>query len=182
MIVKFRNRETGEYRDVELDGPEPRDLGKEVTQAGYPAWEMLRPPGTAPPYEDATYAELLDSEIAGENESYRDILQHEALILDAQGVAIEDNPHITLSPGELDAGLTPEGKLEQIRTHYARDVPTRDHILGTMDPTSEEDPPPDKGSKGLRARSSDDGDDNKGKAHAEAVASAAAGGGDKKDD
>jgi hypothetical protein len=161
MIVKMRNKQTGEFRDVQLDSPEFLELQATVTPAGFPAWEQTSHVHAADVRERATYAELLESDLG---EDYKERLKHEALILDAEGVGPENNPHLALSPGEVEAGLTPQSKLEQIRKAFADSVPTREDILSkAAEHVAEGEVKPRRGpdsARGLRARAggSDDRD------------------------
>lgn len=180
MMVRMQHATTRELRDVETNSPEMRILEREVTQSGQSAWERVRDSeDRAVPREEATYAELLDKEVCGDEQSHEDLLVHQALVLDARGVPIESNPHVALTGGELDAGLTPELKLEQIRAQYAPDLPTRDDILNMSRIK------PQSGRRVVKAADAEgkdaEGKDAEGKepevgSHAQAVIAAASGG------
>jgi hypothetical protein len=153
----MRNKTTGEFRDV--DESEFKDLVQEVTPDGFPRWEQTSYPHRDAVEDRATYGELLEEDLG---KDAKELLKHEALVLDAEGVGPEHNPHLQLSPGEIEEGLTPEDKLEQLRQQYASSVPRREEIMAKsaekivgQEPKSRRSSVPTKGLK-ARAGGSDD--------------------------
>lgn len=124
MQTTMKNRRTSEMRTVERYSPEYEALRREVQGTGSPMWEEVDEAGA--PQGSSEYAQALERRY---EKPLEDILPHAALVADARGVPPSDNPHLTLSPGELDAGLTPETKLAEIRRTYAANVPTAEELL-----------------------------------------------------
>lgn len=147
----MRDKTTGEFRDVDED--EFKQLIREVTSDGFPKWEQTSYAHADNVLEKATYGELLEEHLG---QKYQDALKHAALILDAEEVAPEHNPHLQLTPGEIEEGLSPEDKLEQIRTQYAESVPRREEIFRKAHEKISPEGLKSKGdegpSRGLRAR------------------------------
>lgn len=160
MIVQMRNKTTGEFRDVEADGPEFQTLSAEVNASGQSAWEQSSYAHAAAVAERAKYGELDEADLGDEHQAQ---LTHAAILLDAEGVAPEVNPHLALTPGEIENGMTPESKLADLKQMYAESAGGRQAILDDAaavhtDETAERQP--SQQAKGLRARAggSDDRD------------------------
>ncbi len=112
MSVYMRNKASGEIREVAPDSEEFRELRAQVTPAGLSMWEQTSFPHADAIKTRADNDELLDHDLGHEDQER---IRYAALELDAAGVAAENNPHLALTPGELEEGLTPEGKLEDLR-------------------------------------------------------------------
>ena len=181
MTVTMRNKSTGEFR--EMDAEEFKAAKSEVNSAGFPAWEQTSDAHADDVKGRAAYGALLENEFG---EDLQKVLQHEALVLDAEGVGPEVNPHLQLSPGEVASGLTPEEKLDQLHNQYAPSVPKRHEVEhaahAAIAPGGEVTPKAKAGgpSKGLRARAGGtEADTDSGstpKSQAEQIAAGAAAG------
>lgn len=115
MRVYMRNKMSGEIREVEADSGEFRDLQGQVTPAGLTMWEQTHFPQAKAIKERAASDELLEEDLGHDDQAD---LRYAALQLDAEGVAPESNPHLSLTPGEIEAGLTPSDKLDDLRAMY----------------------------------------------------------------
>lgn len=115
MRLYLRNKMSGEIRDVEADSPEFEDLKKEVTPGGLSMWEQTNIAHASAVKERAAHGELLEEDLGHEDQ---DKLRYAALQLDLEGVAPESNPHLALTPGEIEAGLTPSDKLHDLQQMY----------------------------------------------------------------
>lgn len=116
MRVYMRNKVTGEIKDVEADSSEFRELVAAVTAQGLPAWEQTSYAHADGVKERAKYGELNEEDLGTEAQ---DELRFKALELAAEGVAPEQNPHLQLTPGEIEAGLTPEQKQKDLEAQYS---------------------------------------------------------------
>lgn len=115
MRLYLRNKATGEIRDVEADSAEFEKMKREVISNGLPMWEQTSLPHADAIKERAKYGELLEEDLGHEDQ---DNLRFAALELDSAGVAPEVNPHLMLTPGEIEQGLTPEQKLADLKDQY----------------------------------------------------------------
>lgn len=128
MPVYMRNKANGEIRETEVDSQEFRTLQREVTSTGLPMWEQTSLPHGEAIKERAKYGELLEEDLGHEQQNE---LRYAALQLDDEGIAPERNPHLALSPGEIEQGLTPEQKLEDLRDQFnARVLGKRAELFG----------------------------------------------------
>src|SRR3974390_401629 len=114
--VYMRNKTSGEIRDVESDSSEFRDLQKEVTSLGQPMWEQTNIAHAEAIKERASTGNLFEEDLGSDDQ---DALRFEALKLAAEGVAPEANPHLFLTPGEIEAGLTPAQKQADLAAMYS---------------------------------------------------------------
>lgn len=119
MYVHMRNKLTGEFRDVEPDTQEFYDLRAQVTPSGQTMWEQTNVAHAEAVKERAATGDLLEEDLGHEAQ---DELRPEALRLSDEGVAPEQNPHLTLTPGEIEAGLTPRQKLEDLEAQFEERV------------------------------------------------------------
>jgi hypothetical protein len=78
-------------------------------------WEQTNVAHAQAVKERAAYGELLEEDLGHDDQ---DKLRFAALELDAEGVAPEANPHLMLSPGEVEMGLTPQQKLQDLKDQY----------------------------------------------------------------
>lgn len=115
MRLYLRNKMTGEIRDVEADSDEFRDVVKQVTPGGLPMWEQTNYPHVEGIKDRAAYGELNDEDLGAEQQEE---LRHSALLLDAKGVKPEENPHLQLTPAEIEMGMTPRSKLSELQQMY----------------------------------------------------------------
>jgi hypothetical protein len=118
MGVYMRNKATGEIRDVEPESAEFKDLRQEVTSAGLPMWEQTNEAHAAAVQERAAYGELEPEDLGHE---HQDEL-YEALRVNASGVEPEKNPHLALTPGEIEQGLTPAQKLKDLEQQFEQRI------------------------------------------------------------
>lgn len=126
MNAYYRNKRTGEIKDIVQDSPEFYALQQEVDGSGQSLWEQTSfAHAQAIKVRAATAA--LNPEDLGKDHAEQ--IGSAAVQLNAQGVAPENNPHLALTPGEIEAGLTPEAKLEELGDQF--DQQGLDRIQGT---------------------------------------------------
>lgn len=156
MGVYMRNKASGEIRDVESDSQEFRDLQAEVTSNGLPMWEQ-----TSHPHADAIRSRAEEDALQEEDLGHvaQDELRFEAMRLNDQGVAPEANPHLALTPAEIEAGLTPQSKLQDLEEMYDERVGKRRAIFNEAAevhvPKDERKPAPTGEGASARAGGSD---------------------------
>lgn len=126
MRVYMRNKGSGEIRDVEADSEEFFGLQKQVTTVGLPMWEQTSYAHANAVKGRAAEDALLEEDLGTDAQ---DELRYEALRLNDDGIAPEANPHLALSPGEIEQGLTPEDKLHDLEQQYEDSVRRRRGIL-----------------------------------------------------
>src|ERR1700747_1984544 len=102
MRLYMRNKVTAEIRDVEADSAEFHGLQAEVTSMGLPAWEQTSYAHTESVKDRALHGRLREEDLGTKAQEE---LRFKALELAASGITPEQNPHLQLSPGEVEAGL-----------------------------------------------------------------------------
>lgn len=113
--VYMRNKQSGEIRDVDPDSKEFHELQGQVTALGQSMWEQTSFAHAAAIKDRAKFGELKDEDLGTDDQ---DGIRFAALKLHAEGVGIEENPHLELSPGEIENGLTRESKLEDLKQQF----------------------------------------------------------------
>lgn len=113
--VYLRNKVTGEIRDVEADSDEFRELQAAVTSRGLGAWEQTSLPHVEDIRDRARTGNLREEDLGLEAAEQ---LRYEALKLAAEGVEAHNNPHLRLTPGEIEGGLTPQQKAKDLMAQY----------------------------------------------------------------
>lgn len=126
MSIYLRNKATGEIREVEPDSSEFRELQKQVTPAGLTMWEQTHFAHAEAIKDRAAYGELQEEDLGHEAQ---DELRFEALKLADEGVGPEVNPHLQLTPGEVEMGMTPESKLADLEAQYSRSRGVRQRVF-----------------------------------------------------
>src|SRR4051794_25743765 len=104
MIAYYRNKQTGEIKEVEQDSTEMFALQEEVGPDSHSKWEQTSFAHSNAVKDRAAYGELDEEDLGKEHQA---ALRHAAVQLDNEGVAPERNPHLALTPGEIEAGMTP---------------------------------------------------------------------------
>lgn len=104
----YRNKRTGEFRDVEPDSREQFVLQREVGPDGRPVWEQTGAHHAQAVKVRAAHGELDENDLGQE---HQENLTDPALLPDA---GPEFAPHEALTPGEIESGQTPEQKAKDL--------------------------------------------------------------------
>jgi hypothetical protein len=124
-ITRLKNTETSEFRDVEVGSQEHRVLSAEVGQSGLPRWEETKP--------------MEETDDIWELDDYAREHLPSAIMLHLQGIPNDRNQHLILTRGEIDAGLTPQSKLDDLMDQYGHMIPkTMTKQEGDPEPPKEE--------------------------------------------
>jgi hypothetical protein len=121
MQSYYRNKWTSEIKLVEQDSPEMFQLQREVGPDGYSKWEQTSPADVDATAERARLGELDPTDLGKEHD---DVLRTTSTALDISNVAAEQAPWLNLTPGEIEAGLTPSQKQEDLKAMFAQDSET----------------------------------------------------------
>lgn len=152
MQAYYRNKQTGEIKLVEQDSAEMFELQEKVGPDGESAWEQTSAAHAADLKERAKFGELNEPDLGKE---HQDALRETEAAL-AVDVGAEKNPWENLTPGEIEAGLTPDQKQDDLRAQYDQDVDEK--RAGVFESAADgiaderEKRPAAQQAKGLRAR------------------------------
>lgn len=153
MQTYFRNKATGEIREVEQDGSEMRALKREIGPNGFPAWEQTSYEHVGAVKERAAVGAPDETDLGYEHQNRLRELGNPTLS-DA-GVGPELNPHLALTPGEIENGLTPQQKQADLSEQFSETVGDR---AGVFDEAADlladerKDPPQSQPARGQSAR------------------------------
>lgn len=117
----YRNKRTGEFRDVEADSAEQFSMQREVGPDGRPVWEQTGFHHAQAVKVRAAHGELEEPDLG---EEHKDALTSPALVPDA---GPEFAPHLALTPGEIESGQTPEQKTKDLAAMFATDETSNRH-------------------------------------------------------
>src|SRR2546423_13026007 len=106
MRAYFRNKWTGEIKEVEQDGSEMRGLKAEVGPDGFPKWEQTSDTHSDAIKERAAVGQPDEADLGFDHQNKLRTLGNPTLS-DAR-VGPEKDPHPALTPGEIEQGLTPQ--------------------------------------------------------------------------
>jgi len=153
MQTYFRDKWTGEIKEVEQDGQEMRALKAAVGPDGFPRWEQTSFAHADAIKERAAVGAPDEPDLGFEHQNKLRGLGNPTLS-DA-GVGPEVNPHLALTPGEIEAGLTPQQKASDLSEQFSSTVAERE---GVFDEASDliaderKDPPQSQPARGQTAR------------------------------
>lgn len=161
MQAYYRNKTTGEVKLVEQDSAEMFELQREVAQDGYPKWEQTSPAHADTLKERANAGQLRAEDLGKEHAAE---LKGTDPTLSLEGVGPEAAPWRSLTPGEIEAGLTPDQKESDLNDMFGVDEDARGNVFAEAAKKIGDGKPKEgakQQAKGLRARAggSDERDD-----------------------